>query len=155
MTYYLIRHGKTDASDFDRAKYGAQGAPLNDIGILQAERLSNDLTKHGIIPADTEVASSELLRAVQTAQQAGFVHINTNALLNEINTGDIQTTIDLLLEGKVPNLALERAEAILSSPPKEKVWVTHGLVIAAVKYALGMTEGGLEPENCEIVEINL
>lgn len=155
MTYYLIRHGKTDASDFDRAKYGAQGAPLNDIGILQAERLRNDLAKHGIIPADTEVASSELLRAVQTAQQAGFVHINTNALLNEINTGDIQTTIKLLLEGKVPNLALERAEAILNNPPKAKVWVTHGLVIAAVRYVLGMTEGALEPENCGIVKINI
>jgi hypothetical protein len=38
---------------------------------------------------------------------------------------------------------------------RAKYGVTHGLVIAAVKYALGMTEGGLEPENCEIVEINL
>lgn len=155
MKYYLVRHGKTNASDYDRAKYGIEGAPLNDLGVLQAKKLNSELINKGIIPATTKIECSELLRAVQTAEVAGFSDITTNRLLNEINTGDVKETVELLAQGKVPDVARTAANAILKNPPNAKIWVTHGLVIAAIKYELGLTEGRLEPNNCEIVEINI
>lgn len=156
MKYLAIRHGKTDANRLNRAAFGAKGAPLNDLGINQAILLHDKLMSFGIDPASHNVAVSELARTCQTAEVAGFKHIVVNEILNEINTPNPSLTLQLVAKNEVPKQAIEAAKAIIMNPPKQQIWVTHGLVIIALQYVLGIaSKDNFEPEYCEIREIEI
>lgn len=156
MRYFIIRHGKTDANRMTRAAYGKQGAPLNDEGIQQATALRAALRKHGIDLAKEPVAVSELLRAQQTAQFAGLKNIAVNPALNEVNPPDPQKTTEELKRGILAPEAIAAARKVLANPPKEKIWVTHGLLIAAILSELKLADAhDWMPGFCEIREIEL
>jgi|GEM_PF-3838298 len=71
MHHLLVRHAQTDANRLNRAMYGKYGAPINDAGRRQAEKLHQELVKLGIDLNVEPVAVSELLRTAQTAEAAG------------------------------------------------------------------------------------
>lgn len=155
MKYLVIRHGKTDANRLTRAVFGKAGAPLNDEGQVQAKKLKSKLKSIGIDDT-TPVAVSELLRTHETATYAGLKNITINPLLNEVNTSDPQRTLDLVAEGKLPQEAIKAAEAIINNPPKEKVWVTHGLVVAAIQELLGRSDNeSFIPDYCEVRTVDI
>ena len=156
MRYYLIRHGKTDANRMTRATYGKQGAPLNDDGKQQAEELHKKLLELGIDLNKEVVAASELLRAQQTAEFAGFQNIVINSILNEVNTPDPQKTTDDLKRGILADEAIVAAKEVLANPPKERIWVTHGQLIAAILAELKQNKlNTFIPDFCEVTEIEL
>ena len=155
MKYLVIRHGQTDANRLNRAAFGAKGAPLNDLGINQAKLLHDKLISFGINPATQAIAVSELARTHQTAEVAGFKHIFVNNILNEINTSNPELTLQMVARHEVPKQAIKAAKAIIKNPPKEQIWITHGLVVIALQYVLGVTnKDRFEPGYCEIREIN-
>jgi probable phosphoglycerate mutase len=60
----LLRHGQTDANATGVLQ-GHRPTPLNDLGLLQAERLAVRVARH--MPRVTAIISSDLRRAEQTA----------------------------------------------------------------------------------------
>lgn len=156
MKYLVIRHAKTDANRLTRAVFGKSGAPINDEGKQQAKKLHDELIKLNIDPVTEPVVVSELLRTQQTAELAGFKKIEANPLLNEVNTADPKHTLELVAQGKLPEEAIVAARTILANPPKQRIWVTHGLVIAAILQLTGPVNAEeLIPKHCEIAEIDI
>lgn len=154
MKYLLIRHAKTDANRLTRVAFGKEGAPINVFGEQQAQELRKKLIKIGIDTNKEVVAVSELLRTKQTAESAGFKHFSVNSVLNEVNTDNPQRTLELVAQAKLPEQAIVAAKAIVAKPPKEKIWVTHGLVIAAIQVELGLSDPqNFIPDYCEIREV--
>lgn len=156
MRYYLIRHGKTDANRTTRAAYGKQGAPLNDEGRQQAGTLHETLLALGIDPRNEVAAVSELLRTQQTAELAGLKKTVTTSMLNEVNTPDPQKTTDDLKRGILAEEAVVAAKNLLAHPPKERLWVTHGQLIAAILAELKqISPNKFIPDFCEVTAIDL
>lgn len=154
MKYFVARHGQTDANRITRVAFGVKGPPINDAGNEQAKLLKRVLLEKGVNPETEPIAVSELLRTKQTAESAGFKKIFINSLLNEINTGDPKKTLELVAQAKVPDKAIEAAKALIASPPAEKVWVTHGLIIAALEILLEVSDKDkFIPDFCEVREI--
>jgi hypothetical protein len=76
--------------------------------------------------------------------------------LNEVKTADPQHTQQLIEKRILPAEAIKVAEKLLANPPRERIWVTHGLVIAALLQELGKLEPDtFIPGFCEIIEIEL
>lgn len=156
MLHLLVRHAKTDANRVIRQAFGKQGAPLNAAGIQQAKVLLQQLLAYHLDLTEEPVAVSELLRTKQTAEFAGFTHIVVNSVLNEVNTPDPQKTSALVQRGILPEGATEAARKVLANPPKEMVWVTHGLLIAAILLELKLADSQkLIPDFCGVREIRL
>ena len=154
MYYLLIRHGKTDANRLTRAAFGKAGAPLNEVGQGQARRLRDELLTLGIDLAHEPVAISEFLRTKETAEYAGLQRLEVNSLLNEVKTPDPVRTNAMIAEGTLPPEARLAAQKILKHPPRQKIWITHGLIIAALCAELGQTDSSkMVPDFCEIVRI--
>jgi broad specificity phosphatase PhoE len=61
----LLRHGQTDANAMGILQ-GHQPTPLNALGLLQAQRLAGRIARR--VPQVTAIVSSDLRRAVQTAE---------------------------------------------------------------------------------------
>lgn len=154
MHILLIRHGETDGNRLNRAVFGKQGAPLNENGESQAKALKEQLQAYGVEPELETAAVSELIRTHQTAKLAGFRKVTVYDSLNEIKTADPAHTLSLVEQRILPEEAKQAAKKILADPPKEKVWVTHGLVIVALLAELGLPEHtDFIPNPGEIVEI--
>ena len=62
---------------------------------------------------------------------------------------------DTIANRRHTRIALKAAELILESPPEERVWVTHGLVIASLCEVLGIANQfeHFVPKFCEIREL--
>lgn len=156
MLHLLICHAQTDANRVTRQAFGKQGAPLNDVGIQQATLLRQQVLAYHLEPTNEPVAVSGLLRTKQTAEIAGFTQIIVNSVLNEINTPDPQKTSMLIRRGILPEEATAAARKVLANPPKEMIWITHGLLIAAILVELKLAAPRkLIPGFCEIREIRL
>lgn len=158
MKKLVVRHGTTDANRLTRAAFGKKGAELNAVGLQQARTLSKQFSEIGVDVKCETVAVSELQRTYQTALEAGFQskNIRVYSVLNEVNTSNPANTQLLIAKGELPPEAIAAAKAILANPPKELVWVTHGLVIAALEHLLGQTKpDSFIPNFCEIREIIL
>ncbi len=155
MKYLLIRHAATDANRLTRALQGKHGAPLNEAGRKQAAKLKQELVKRGI-DFSQPVAVSDFIRTQETARLAGFTDLNVNKIIDEINTGDPKRTQEGVEQGKLPKEAIEAAQAILRNLPEERIWVTHGLVIAALLTALGQSDPEhFIPSQASITEIEI
>jgi bisphosphoglycerate-dependent phosphoglycerate mutase len=156
MKYLLIRHAQTEAFRLNRIVYGREGAPIIQEGIEQSKLLAEELKSLGINVNDEPVCVSELIRTRQTAEVAGFKNIHINPILNEVNTDNPELTLELVAKSKLPEKAIGAAKAIIANPPAEKIWVTHGLVIAALLFELGVSDPNkFVPDFCEIREIEL
>ncbi len=155
MRVYLVRHAETDATRLTRDDFGPKGAPINSTGVKSSKKLGIKINELGIDKIQPVVVS-ELQRTHQTAKAAGFNNVVINPLLNEINTGDIKKTLELVRNRQVPEEAKEAARKILVNPPKEKFWFTHGLVSAALLDELGyVNRKDYIPEYAELVEIEI
>ncbi len=155
MKRFVIRHGHTGVTRDGRAAFGAAGPPLSKLGQKQAAELKQALLKLGV-NFDTEpVAVSEFLRTKQTAQLAGFQNLHVSPVLNEIFTGMPGAELKALLElRQLPPIVIQKARAILDNPPKERVWITHGLVIMGLREVLGVKSDPFDPLHCSILEVD-
>lgn len=156
MQRLIIRHGQTNANRLTRAAFGKSGAPLNATGIAQVADLIKELKKFDVDLSLESVAVSELLRAKQTAELAGFLSIQVSSLLNEVYSLDPRNTNELIANKIIPEEAKKAAKDLLLNPPKEKIWITHGLLITAVQCELGIIDPkNFLPNFCEIRLIEL
>lgn len=154
MKYLLIRHANAGMSDKARLAYGKAGPPIRDIKDANITKLHQQLIKLQVDFNNEPIAVSEMLRTKQTATVAGLAILNPYAILNEIDTGDIDNTLRLMALGEVPAEAIKAANTIINNPPKERIWVTHGLLIAALQLATKTSNPNhFEPDYCEISEI--
>lgn len=69
--FYLIRHGETEWNKLRKIQ-GHTDIPLNDMGLLQAQRVAKRLSSYSL----HHICSSDLLRAKQTAEEIAKYHPN-------------------------------------------------------------------------------
>ncbi|HKU18893.1 MAG TPA: phosphoglycerate mutase family protein [Candidatus Saccharimonadales bacterium] len=134
---FVIRHAMPTGSRHNQAAFGPQGGPLTEAGVQQAKSLTLRLQEFGIDVTTEPVATSFAKRAYETAKYAGFRRIQKYASLGEVG-GDLSPAVlDALIAAKqVPPAAVAAAHALLAQPPQERVWVTHGQLIAGIAYVL-------------------
>lgn len=136
-TVYIIRHGTSEGTRHNQASFGPGGGALTPQGVREAKALHQELQKLGIEAQTTPAASSFTKRARETARHAGFKQINTYSALNEVGGGLPPEILDAMLERKeAPPAAITAAQNLLKNPPPEKVWVTHGQLIAGIAHVL-------------------
>jgi broad specificity phosphatase PhoE len=154
---YVIRHSTSEGNRFNQASFGPEGGALTEQGIRKARALYDQLISIGIDPFTEPAASSYMKRSYQTAEYAGFTQINKYTSLNEVSSNLSPEALNAMLERKeAPPSAVLSAQIILSQPPPEIVWVTHGQVIAGIAYALGIPSSQLFiPEISSITELEL
>jgi broad specificity phosphatase PhoE len=128
-----------------------------ELGKEQARDLGIDLALSRGIHRGEAVAVSELLRAKETARLAGFYTLQIYSVLNEVSHGLPPLDLRQLLDNdELPQDAIVQAENILNNPPKERLWISHGLVIAGLCKVLGIhSEKRLIPRFCEIRELDI
>lgn len=134
---YIIRHGSSEGSRHNQASFGPEGGALISKGIDEARALREELLCMGINLQVEPIASSSMRRAYETAYYAGFQRINKYSSLNEVG-GDLPPEVlDAILERKeAPPSAIVAAQKLLKNPPSEKIWVTHGQLIAGIANVL-------------------
>lgn len=160
MSVLVVRHGLSEANNHlnvGTMAFASSEAPLMERGIEQARQLGVHLTENfGVYVRPLfPVATSGMLRTQQTAREAGFALLNTYANLNEVDHGIELTELRLMLDRQVlPDTALRAAEALISDPPQESIWFTHGLVIASLSQILGVAQDQrFIPRFCEVREL--
>ncbi len=153
----IIRHAKAIGGRHDRHLFPKEGAPLSDEGRVAALKLKTVLEQLGIDTEKEPVAISQLIRTKQTAQIAGFKKMNEYGILNEVNTGLSPEELNKVIANKdVPKIAKKAAMNLLKNPPKENIWVTHGMLIAALAEELGIIKKVLYiPELASATEIEI
>lgn len=153
----LIRHAKATGGRHDRHLFPKAGAPLSDEGKNAALALRPILKQLGIDTENESAAVSQLIRTSQTAQILGFKNLHKYAVLNEIDTGLGPEELDSVLAKKaVPDIARKAAQVLLHHPPHERVWITHGMLIAALAEELGIPKNTLYiPEMASAIEISI
>lgn len=152
----MIRHALSEANNRNNIgtmAFASADAHLMPEGQKQARHLGDELLMHhGINPPTTRIAISELRRTAETAERAGFRDLQQYSELNEVVHGLEPTVLRKILDdGELPSIALERARVILENRPKESIWLTHGMVIAALCRLMGVyKDARLIPRFCEI-----
>ncbi len=156
MKRIIIRHGHTGVDRDARDSFGAEGPPISKQGVADAERAGREIEKLGINLAAEPVAISTYLRTKQTAEAAGFKKLRADPSLNEIFTGIPNDQLkDMVAKRQVPEIVLQKAQAILDNPPPEKVWVTHGLVIIGLRELLGMQADPFDLPQGQFIELEV
>lgn len=160
MSKLVIRHSLSEANNrhnYGRPAFGHPDAPLMSEGRLIAQRMGLTLQDtHRVIPDTTPVAVSNMLRAQETAREAGFVQLNPYEILNEVDTRLPHPELRAMIDSRQhTDVALRAAKLILENPPEERVWVTHGLVIASLCEVIGVARKfeHFVPKFCEIREL--
>ncbi len=143
-TVYVIRHGTSEGNRHNQASFGPRGGALTPQGIQEAKALHKELQKLGIEAQTTPAASSLAKRAHETARHAGFEQINKYASLSEVGGDLLPEVLDAMLARKeAPPSAITAAQNLLKNPPLEKVWVTHGQLIAGIAHVLDISTSEL------------
>ena len=91
MKVMLIRHGETDWNKANKVQGGNTDLPLNENGIVQAEKTAERLKNEKI----DEIYASPMKRALQTAEIIGKYHkikIKSDKRLWERYYGDLEGT---------------------------------------------------------------
>lgn len=160
MSKLVIRHGRSEANVRDGSKdekpaFGAPLAKLEPEGRDQAKALGSRLQKeHGLVVTQTPVAISTFKRTEETAELAGFTRRKAYHVLGEVDHGLSPTAVrEVIARGAFPPASHKAAVAVLENPPAEGVWVTHGLLIAAICDVLGVKFERFIPHCCEIREL--
>lgn len=94
MRLILIRHGETASNVVQALDTGAPGAPLNEVGVAQAEKLARQFAAEDL----DAVYSSPLIRAKMTATplaRARGLQLAEHAGLREISAGQLEMRSDL------------------------------------------------------------
>ncbi len=163
MATLAIRHGLSHANNrenYGTPAFGNPNAGLMDEGILQAKNLSPILIQDYTIDINnTTVAVSEMRRTWETANFVGFHMLRPYESLNEITSNLTFKEINQIKASRqLPRIALRAAEDVLNNPPEEKIWFTHGLLIASMCKVLDIyqdPDDRLIPRFCEIRELPL
>jgi len=161
----VMRHALSEANNWDNigtpAHY-AKNAPLMPKGREQARAKKGELiTEYGINPEETAAAVSTLERSPETGREVGFAALRVYSLLDEFDPDDPKDwplILKDLAKGRCPQELLEEAYALLSNPPEEKVWISHGVKIAGIAHALGgikFANNRPYPGFCEITELHI
>lgn len=136
-TVFVVRHERSEGNRHNQASFGPEGGVLVAEGIERARSLRNKLLELGIDVATESVAVSDMKRAYETAFYAGFVNITKYAVLNEVGVHMSPELLDSMLDRKeAPEEAITAAQSLLRQQPPERVWVTHGQVIAGLAHEL-------------------
>jgi broad specificity phosphatase PhoE len=157
----VVRHGLSEANNRQNRgtpAYGGKDEPLMIEGRRQAWRAGIKLRDdYGIDRITTPVATSQLRRAKETARFAGFLLRQEYPQLNEFETDNWKLTLGELEKGRLTPALEKYSIDLLSSPPEEGVWFSHGVTIAGICHVLGIsqTEGRYYPSFCEIKEITI
>lgn len=109
MRCYLIRHGKDD----DTIRGGWSQAPLTSDGITEVESLSEWIANHREQYAIKHIYSSDLCRAVQTAQiLANIIQLPVSFLpaFRETNNGNLAGLDNALALVRYPDLFWNQLE---------------------------------------------
>lgn len=94
MKLLLIRHGETASNVVQALDTAAPGAPLNEVGVAQAEQLAQELAAQDL----EAVYSSPLIRARMTATPMAIargMEVAEFAGLSEISAGELEMRTDL------------------------------------------------------------
>lgn len=162
MNTLVIRHGLSQANNrtnYGTPAFGSPNASLMDEGILQAKSLNPILTQDYMVdPTDTIVAVSNMRRTWETANFAGFHTLRPYDSLNEAsNNLSLEDIAHIRATKELPRIALQAAENLLNNPPEEKIWFTHGLLIASMCKVLDIHQDREHfiPRFCEIRELTV
>ncbi|CAN5165263.1 hypothetical protein BH09PAT3_BH09PAT3_4020 [soil metagenome] len=140
----LVRHAQSYANKQDFTAFGNVESPLTERGIEQAVALNGVFrAEFGIVPEeyDRPVVASAYTRPQQTAQHAGFQHIDINPLINEsVIDSRLESGKDIVkrhsLERWVPESVRQRAsdfvDQVHSGELNYEIYFSHGVFIAAV-----------------------
>lgn len=142
MSILVIRHALSEANNRENRgtpAFGDPNAALMEEGKEQARKRGKVLReRYGLNLKLTSVAVSNLRRTRETAELMGFDSDNIHPYdeLNEVGQGTKKESLEAMIEGvrrgELPEMVLAAARAIRDARLEEKVWVTHGLVIAGL-----------------------
>lgn len=161
MSILIVRHGLSEANNrenYGTPAFGNPDAALMPAGREQASALGELLFKDfGLQLADEPVAVSMMRRTQETAIVAGFRKLHLYSELNEekanMTNSETRTT---LLTRRPPKATIAAARIIIEQPPIERIWITHGLLIATICQELGVYQDKrFIPKFCEIRELPL
>ncbi len=157
MSTLVVRHSLSEANNrnnYGTPAFGHADSPLMSEGRQIARNMGLELQNiHGVNPARKPAAVSKMLRSQETASEAGFIDITEYAILNEVDTKLPYPELkEVIASRRHTAIALKAAELILENPPKEQIWITHGLVIASLCEVLGISNQfeNFVPKFCEI-----
>jgi len=156
MSVLVIRHALSFANHSGSPAFRDPEAALMLRGQQHASYLGKVLTRdYDIDVSQTPVGVSEYLRSQETAHVAGFQRAQVYPRLNEISHNLNRTEWRAMIaEGRLPQDALDEAEARLALPFTEKVLFSHGLLIACMGMVLGMPPSKrIIPKFCEVREL--
>jgi broad specificity phosphatase PhoE len=161
MSILVVRHGLSEANNrenYGSPAFGNPDAPLMEAGRIQAISVGNQLEEDFGIDRETDiVAVSTMLRTQETAVVAGFHKISIYPLLNEekgnLADEEVRAAIDTK---RPPELTRKAARFLIENKLPEKVWISHGLLIATICQELGVyTNERFTPRFGEIRELPL
>lgn len=153
MRLLLIRHGETASNVVQALDTAAPGAPLNEVGVAQAEKLALRLASESL----EAIYSSPLIRAKMTATplvvERGLI-LGEHHGLSEISAGELEMRTDLEAQlayrdvffkwlqgdltakisgGEDGNTALERFSSVISQAKQDGIdslaVVSHGAML--------------------------
>lgn len=160
----VIRHAHSTANDANVPEGSAadlafanRNAEISDRGKGQCVAFARTLREHGIDVKRTPVAVSEYTRTKQTALLLGFPEelIKVYPVLNEVDYGmDLTALRESLRKNEIPPIAFAAVRKstlkVLQNQPPEKIWITHGLLIAGLTHWVEAEYERLVPRQCEM-----
>ncbi len=169
MTFYLVRHGQTDWNKEQRLQ-GEKDIPMNDEGIRQMEELADKLVQIGI-KIDVLI-SSPLGRARKSAQiiadrigftepiiiDSDFLERNFGSLEGvrwtpELNLKDLEYHVESVSD--LCDRATKALRKYTFTADMNVMIVSHGAMLAAVKYVLSNGEIPYEDRSVPIIQGNV
>lgn len=162
MEKILIRHGLSEANNRDNIGtplFGHSQAGLMELGRTQAQNVGHDLRSLYSIDTDTaRAATSTMLRTQETAHCAGFEpdRLQSYTVLDEISNRVSRDQIVQALRDKLPPTeAIEQVQELLTDPPEEDIWFTHGFVIATICHVRGLEYPDFIPKHGTIRRVDI
>lgn len=143
---YIVRHAVSRANDKnDLAFNNANAGLIPIIGPEQMVPARTFFTEKGY-DQYTPVAVSYMKRANQSANAAGFLVLRQYALLDEVDLSlqekwhikqtwqseESKQDWQSKREDILPQRIIDETKDLLRNPPKEEIWVTHGLRAACI-----------------------
>jgi hypothetical protein len=142
----LVRHA--EATNFPGSKYllgqdrRERFAYLTKSGKHVARAVGGHLLEMGIDASSSRAAASEYRPLAQTALYAGFDRCNIS-LYDTLNKPKLDiddlTKTRMSANNESHPLQIAAAERLLADPPEEPVWIMHGVMVKAIKHAIGMS----------------
>ncbi|MDL2363392.1 MAG: histidine phosphatase family protein [Patescibacteria group bacterium] len=157
MSVLLVRHGLSAANGRNSAAFGDANASLLPEGLIHGENAGTFLRISGIDTTTERAAASGMRRSKETAAAAGFTAVSSYDLLNEVNLPVNPELRAILDREEIVQEARDAAERVIANPPAERVWFSHGYLIAALCKLTEIDTSGMRfiPHFGEIRELDI